>query len=179
MVMVKVLGYAYRLGIRSSRKIESHCNFDVRFIWLAGGLKPDHNTIARFRKQNWRELKGLFCQSGRVCCEAGLVFLNVVSTDGSKIRAAASKKQMYNQDRLEAEQDSCGPDDKLPECLQDSRERKARLEEIVKRLADSDGKCVVGSEPESRAMETAEGIRPAYNLQASVDAQSQVIVRWI
>lgn len=195
-VMVKVLGYAYRLGVRSSRKIESHCNFDVRFIWLAGGLKPDHNTIARFRKQNWRELKGLFCQSGRLCCEAGLVFLNAVSTDGSKIRAAASKKQMYNQDRLEREmaavekilqeaeeidrledeQDSRGMDEKLPEHLQDAHERKARLEEIAKQLALRDGKCMVGSEPESRAMETADGIRPAYNLQASVDAESQVIV---
>lgn len=194
--MVKVLGYAYSKGIRSSRKIESHCRFDVRFIWLAGGLKPDHNTIARFRKENWQELRELFGQSVRVCCEAGLVFLNVVSTDGSKIRAASSKKQMYNQDRLEREmaavekilqeaeeidgledeQDRGSTDDELPEHLQDAKERKARLEEIAKRLADSDGKCVVGSEPESRAMETAEGIRPAYNLQASVDAESQVVV---
>ena len=195
-VMVKVLGYAYSKGIRSSRKIESACNFDVRFIWLAGGLKPDHNTIARFRKENWQELKGLFGESARLCCEAGLVFLNVVSTDGSKIRAAASKKQMYDQDRLEREtaavekileeaeeadrledeQDSCSTDEKLPEHLQDSKERKARLQEIAKQLASSDAKYVVASEPSSRAMETADGIRPAYNLQASVDAQSQVIV---
>ena len=195
-VMASVLGYAYSKGIRSSRKIESHCRFDVRFIWLAGGLKPDHNTIARFRKENWQELKGLFAQSARLCCEAGLVFLNVVSTDGSKIRAAASKKQMYNHDRLEREaaavekileeaeetdrledeQDCCGGADKLPEHLQDAKERKARLQEIADRLAASERKCVVASEPESRAMETAEGIRPAYNLQASVDAESQVIV---
>ena len=53
--MVKVVGYAYLKGIRSSRRIEEHLNFDVRFIWLAGGLKPDHNTIARFRKGNWEE----------------------------------------------------------------------------------------------------------------------------
>jgi transposase len=195
-VMVNVLGYAYSKGIRSSRKIEQHLNYDVRFIWLAGGLKPDHNTIARFRKENWREIKDLFGQSARLCCEAGLVFLNVVSTDGSKIRAAASKKQMYNQDRLEREmaaiekilqeaeqidtledeQDCGSTDDKLPEHLQDAKERKARLEQIAKQLAANDGKCVVGSEPESRAMETADGIRPAYNLQASVDAESQVIV---
>jgi len=195
-VMVKVLGYAYSKGIRSSRKIEQHLNYDVRFMWLAGGLKPDHNTLARFRKDNWRELKDSFGQSARVCCEAGLVSLNVVSTDGSKIRAAASKKQMYNEDRLEREmaaverileeaeeidaledeQDSCSRDDKLPEHLQDAKERKARLQEIAKQLEQSDAKYVVGSEPESRAMETGDGIRPAYNLQASVDAESQVIV---
>lgn len=194
--MVKALGYAYSKGIRSSRKIEQHLSYDVRFMWLAGGLKPDHNTIARFRKQNWQDLKDLFGQSTRVCCEAGLVFLNVVSTDGSKIRAAASKKQMYNQDRLEREmaavekilqeaeeidaledeQDSWARNEKLPEHLQDPIQRKARLQEIANQLASSDAKYVVASEPESRAMETGDGIRPAYNLQASVDAQSQVIV---
>jgi transposase len=195
-VMLRVLGYAYSKGIRSSRKIEQHLNYDVRFIWLAGGLKPDHNTIARFRKENWEEFKGLFAQSARLCCEFGLVSLNVVSTDGSKIRAAASKKQMYNQgrleremaavekilqeaeqtDRAEDEQDGGNTDDKLPEHLRDANERKARLQQIAKQLGASDSKCVVVSEPESRAMETGDGIRPAYNLQACVDAESQVIV---
>jgi hypothetical protein len=194
--MVNVLGYAYAKGIRSSRKIEEHLNYDVRFMWLAGGLKPDHNTIARFRKDNWQEIKGLFVQSARLCCEAGLAYLNVVSTDGSKIRAAASKKQMYDKDRLEREmaavekileeaeaidrhedeQDSHKTDEKLAKHLQNSKERKARLQQIAKQLAASDGKCVIASEPESRAMETSSGIRPAYNLQASVDAESQVIV---
>ena len=195
-VMVQVLGYAYSKGVRSSRKIEQHLNYDVRFMWLAGGLSPDHNTIARFRKDNWQELKDLFGQSARVCCEAGLVYLNVVSTDGSKIRAAGSKKQMYNQERLEREmaavekilqeaeeidrledqQEACAVDDKLPEHLLDASKRKASLEEIAKQLAAGESKYVVASEPSSRVMDTSDGIRPAYNLQASVDASSQVIV---
>ena len=193
---MNVLGYAYSKGIRSSRKIEEHLNYDVRFMWLAGGLRPDHNTIARFRKDNWQELKGLFVQSARVCCEAGLAYLNVVSTDGSKIRAAASKKQMYDKDRLEREmaavekvleeaeavdrqedrQESPKTVDRLAKRLEKSKERKARLKEIATRLGSSDCKCVIASEPESRAMQTSSGIRPAYNLQASVDCESQVIV---
>ena len=64
----------------------------------------------------------------------------------------------------------------MPEHLQDAKGRKARLQGIAKQLEQSDAKYVVGSEPESRAMETGDGIRPAYNLQASVDADSQVIV---
>lgn len=196
MVMVKVLGYAYSKGIRSSRKIEQHLSYDVRFMWLAGGLRPDHNTIARFRKENWQEFKELFGKSARLCCEVGLVSMSVVSTDGSKIRAAASKKQMYTQDRLEREmaavekilqeaeeidrledeQDSRDTDEKLPKHLQDAKERRTRLQQIAKQLAASDTKYVVSSEPDSRVMETGDGIRPAYNLQASVDAQSQVIV---
>lgn len=55
-VMAKILGYAYSKGVRSSRRIEHRLKVDVEYMWLAGGLKPDHNTIARFRKENWREL---------------------------------------------------------------------------------------------------------------------------
>ena len=100
-------------GIRSSRKIEQHLNYDVRFIWLAGGLKPDHNTIARFRKENWQEFKDLLGQSTRVCCEAGLVFLNVVSTDGKRpaynLQASvdAQSQVLVAMDLTQAEND-CG-----------------------------------------------------------------------
>ncbi len=61
--MVKVLGYAYSKGIRSSRRIEECLHIDVRFIWLAGGLAPDHNTIARFRKDGGADLENLFKDS--------------------------------------------------------------------------------------------------------------------
>lgn len=195
-VMVKILGYAYAKGVRSSRKIESHLNYDVRFMWLAGGLKPDHNTIARFRKENHKELKELFVGSARLCCEAGLVYLSVVSVDGSKMRASASRKQIYNQarvdremaavekilqeaeeiDRAEDEQDAKPIDNKLPDDLVDAKARKAKLEGIAKQLSEGPGEYAVASEPESRVMKTTDGKRPAYNLQACVDAQNQVIV---
>jgi transposase len=194
--MVKVVGYAYLKGIRSSRRIEEHLNFDVRFIWLAGGLKPDHNTIARFRKGNWEELKDLIGQSARLCCEAGLVYLNVACTDGSKMRAAASSRRIYNKsrveremaavekilqeaeeaDRLEDEADAGGGDGKMPEHLRDANKRKQRLAEIAKQLESSGSKHVVASEPDSRVMKMGDTKRPGYNLQASVDAENQVIL---
>ena len=41
---------------------------DVRFIWLAGGLSPDHNTIARFRKENCESPAEMTClQTGAFC----------------------------------------------------------------------------------------------------------------
>jgi transposase len=194
--MVKILTYAYSKGLRSSRRIEELLKVDVRFIWLAGGLKPDHNTIARFRKDNSEELTQLFKDSVRVCMEAGLVLLNVVATDGTKIKAAASRASVYGKARLEREfaavekvmqeaeqvdaaedeQYGSGNGNELPEHLQDPKERLARLQEIAKRLKESDRKTVVESDPDSRVMRTSDGTRPCYNLQTSVDAQSQVIV---
>jgi transposase len=194
-VMVKVLGYAYSQGVRSSRRIENLCKVDVRFIWLAGGLKPDHNTIARFRKGNWSELVELFRDSVRVCCEMGLVFLRLVSTDGSKIAAAASKRRVYNRsrverelaaveevlreaeevDRAEDEEYGSASGNELPEGLRDAKERRARLKEVWERLKESKRSSIVESDPDSRVMLVGERTSPAYNMQMSVDSANQVI----
>ena len=88
--MVAVLLYAYCTGLRSSRMIERRCVEDIPFRVLAGGLCPDHVTIARFRARHDKALAGLFVQSLRLCAEAGLVRLGVVALDGTKMGANAS-----------------------------------------------------------------------------------------
>lgn len=191
-VMVKILGYAYSKGMRSSRKIEDALYVDVRFIWLAGGLKPDHNTLSRFRRDNEEELSLLFRDSVRVCCEAGLVFLNALSVDGTKILSGASKNQVYSQSRLDREMgqvksilreaeevdiaEESDENSSVPEHLRDAKDRKAKLDEISKRLRESERTTVVLSEPDSRVMLTGNGKLPAYNMQAAVDGANQIIV---
>jgi transposase len=194
--MVKILVYAYSTGVRSSRKIEHRLKVDIEFIWLAGGIKPDHNTIARFRKDNWEHLSGLFKNSVRVCMEAGLVHLSVVAVDGTKIRSAGSARRIYGESRLERElaavdrilaeaeqidatedkQYSSSSGSQIPEHLRDANERKTRLKTIADRLRQTNRSTTVETEPDARVMRTSDGTRPCYNLQASVDAQSQVIV---
>ncbi|MBN1805077.1 MAG: transposase [Sedimentisphaerales bacterium] len=49
MVMLKLLVYGYSYGVRSSHKLEREAHYNLSFIWPAGGLKPDHKTIAQFR----------------------------------------------------------------------------------------------------------------------------------
>ncbi len=55
--MVKLLVYGYSYGIRSSRKLERAVNHNLSFVWLMGDLKPDHKTIAEFRRNNKNALK--------------------------------------------------------------------------------------------------------------------------
>ena len=50
--MIKLLTFGYSYGIRSSRKLERATYHNLAFIWLMGTLKPDHKTIANFRKNN-------------------------------------------------------------------------------------------------------------------------------
>lgn len=89
-VMVALLLYAYCTGVRSSRQIERRCVEDVAFRVLAGGLRPDHATIARFRVRHGEALAGLFVASLRLCAQAGLVKVGVVALDGTKMAANAS-----------------------------------------------------------------------------------------
>ncbi len=89
-MMVPLLLYAYCVGERSSRKIECACETDVGFRVVAANRKPDHSTIARFRKKNLRELEGLFTQILTLCVEAGLVKVSVVAIDGTKMEANAA-----------------------------------------------------------------------------------------
>lgn len=195
-VMCKLLVYGYSKGIRSSRALEEAVTHDQRYIWLAGGLKPDHTTIARFRQEHEPQRKAIYRATVRMCTEAGLVLLNVVATDGSKVLARASKRSLYNAQRLareaeaiekilaeaeaadRAEDELCGEGagGKVPQDLADAKRRREKLAEIAARLKESGRKSVSASEGDCRVMKTPQGLRPAYNAQLTVDAASGVIV---
>src|SRR3989304_4836853 len=71
--MLKLLVYGYSYGIKSSRKLERASHHNLSFIWLLGGLKPDHKTIAEFRRQNKEALKGVLKQCVRLCIKLDLI----------------------------------------------------------------------------------------------------------
>jgi transposase len=195
-VMTKVLVFAYSKGIRSSRKIEELLESDVRYMWLAGGLKPDFHTIARFRKDKFDSLSRLFADSVRLCKSLGLINLNIAAFDGTKIGASASKRSLYDQKRLDKELEAAREvlreadeaDDRedaelgehngreIPEHLRDSKKRKMILEELKKKLDQSNSKIISSTDTDCRLMKTRDGFRPAFNVQAAVDSEQQIIL---
>jgi transposase len=50
--MLKLLVYGYSYGIKESRKLERATHHNLSFMWLMGGLQPDHKTIAEFRRHH-------------------------------------------------------------------------------------------------------------------------------
>ena len=90
-MLVKVFIYALSKGIRSSRKIEKALYDDVAFRFLSGNQQPDHWTISEFRRRHHKALGDLFVQTVKLSQKAGLVKLNHVAVDGTKIKANASK----------------------------------------------------------------------------------------
>lgn len=89
-VMLSVLVYAYCTGERSSRRIERRLVEDVAYRVLAANQRPDHATLARFRRRHQDAIAGLFGQVLALCVKAGLVDARVVSIDGTKMGADAS-----------------------------------------------------------------------------------------
>jgi transposase len=91
-MMVALLLYGYCQGERSSRVIEKRCVRDVAYRVIAGGLCPDHATIARIRARHEKALGGLFSQVPRLLAVEGMVSLGPLSLDGTKLAGNAAQK---------------------------------------------------------------------------------------
>ena len=99
-VLLGLLFYGYTIGVFSSRKIERAMYESIPFRFIAGGLHPDHDTIANFRKTFLPQITELFVQVLVVARGMGLLNLGNISLDGSKIHADASKSHAVSYGRL-------------------------------------------------------------------------------
>ena len=102
-LMVALIMYCYCKGIRSARAIEMATWDDVGARVLAGNLHPDHATVARFVSRHEGPLKGLLVQSLAACARQGLVSVDVVAGDGTKVKASASMAANATAEQLEIE----------------------------------------------------------------------------
>src|SRR3989337_25944 len=99
-ILLGLLFYGYATGVFSSRKIEQATYESLAFRFLAGGLHPDHDTLANFRKTFLAEIQELFVQILLLAQTAGVLKLGNISLDGSKIHADASKSHAVSYKRL-------------------------------------------------------------------------------
>ncbi|KYH31056.1 hypothetical protein MOMUL_27310 [Moorella mulderi DSM 14980] len=90
-MMVKVLFCGYWRGIRSSRKIERALYEDIGFRFLSANQQPNFWTIAAFRRRHHEAVGEIFQQTIQLAQKVGLVKLDHVAVDGTKIKANASK----------------------------------------------------------------------------------------
>lgn len=99
-VLLGLLFYGYATGEFSSRRIEKASYENLGFRYVAGGLHPDHDTIANFRTTFLVELEDLFVQILMLAKLASKLKLGNLSLDGSKIHADASKSHAVSYGRL-------------------------------------------------------------------------------
>ena len=95
--------YGYLWSITSSRKLEIEAKRNVELMWLLEGLRPDHQTISRFRKDSIKGFKGVFRAFSR-CCRELQLFSREVAIDGSKFKAVNSKDNYLKRSTIEKEE---------------------------------------------------------------------------
>ncbi len=196
-VMLKLLVYGYSYGIRSSRKLERALSDNLSFIWLAGGLKPDFKTIARFRRNNRPALGKVLKQCARLCIALDLIEGNTLFVDGSKFRGNVSLNNLWTverregslartEQRIEAILAECDTVDeqeaeagslvKLQDELNQKQKLKAKVETVLAQLRSEELERFNTTDPESASMHGRQGSHAGYNAQIVVDDQHGLIV---
>ena len=104
-LMVTLLLYAYCMGAYSSRRIQKLCERDAAYRVIVGNDVPNFRTISDFRKDHLPALQGLFVQVLMLCRQSGLVTVGLVSLDGTKVKANASRHKAMSYEYMQKEEE--------------------------------------------------------------------------
>jgi transposase len=195
--VLKLFVYGYSYGIKSSRKLEREIYHNFSFIWLMGGLNPDHKTIAEFRRKNKEALKKVLKQCARMCLKLDLIAGNVLFVDGTKIRANAARAKTHDQTyyeqhlseidgRIEQLVEECEKIDQIEEDqkswvemdheLTQKKQLKERIQEALKTLKETGQTQINLTDPDCAIMHSIQGSHASYNVQSVVDDKHGLIV---
>jgi transposase len=83
----------------SPRRIERATHRDIGVRCAAANLRPDHDTIATFRRVSRAGFEAAFLQVLLLARESGLRWLGTVAIDGTKLGANASALRSIRSDR--------------------------------------------------------------------------------
>lgn len=192
-LLLKIFIYGYLNSIRSSRKLERECHRNVEMMWLTEQLAPDHNTINNFRKDNAQAIKKVFRATVEMAKNYDLIGGKLIAGDSTKLRAQNSKKNNYNQKKIDRhlayieeqlekynkilDQEEHTEEEKkeAKERIKEQENRKEKYQEIEKNLKESGDKQISVSDPESRQLIIRGNITEvAYSVQCATDAQNNI-----
>ena len=200
-LLISLWVYAYSQGIGSAREVARRCEYDPAFQWLTGLAEVNYHTLADFRVEKQQELDELFTQVLAALSKEGLITLEQVMQDGTKIKALASTRSYCQEGAIREHLEKAGRrvaemgdprnDESRPKAKQAQararREQQERLESALEELekwqARKSGEKakretrVSTSDPHARAMHQPDGgLALSYNAQISTDARYGLIV---
>src|SRR4030088_295863 len=100
-VLLKIYIYGYLNRIQSSRRLECETQRNVELMWLTGRLMPDFKTIANFRKDNGKAIRGVCRQFVVLCQQLDLFSEALVAIDGSKFKAVNNRDRNFTSAKLQ------------------------------------------------------------------------------
>ena len=185
-LLVSVWVYGYTMGVASARALDRMMSHEPGLRWLVAGETVNYHTLADFRVGHQEALQELFAQFLALLEAAGLVDLDTLLHDGTKVRAVAGRSSVRRhktvQKRLKQARKVVRELDKQAASEgegQDDRRRAAQARGAEAKASPSEQKQVrvSVSEPEARNMKHADGgWGPSYNLQVTTEGRSRMIV---
>ena len=198
-LLISVWLYSYTQGLASGREIEERCGYDPAYMWLTGAEKVCAHSLTDFRTAHGEALKDLSIQVLAVMAGEGLVDLQQVTQDGTKISASAGADTFRRQSTLEKHleraqqrvEELTGQADNealsrrtrvaqqraAQEKLERLQKALEQVQELQKQAKEPEKVRVSSTDPEARVMKQNNGgYNPSYNTQFTVDAKQTVIV---
>lgn len=200
--MLKLLLYGYSYGVKSSRKLEREVHNNLSFIWLMKQMRPDHKTIAEFRRKNKKALQKALRLCAKLCLNLGLIDGNVLFVDGTKLRANAGKANLHREkwyqklleeldkriqhlleecEQVDQNESQCGSYVKMPKELAEAKKLKESVENALAQFTQrgekaKDEQKINRVDPESVLVKSPQGTHCGYNMQSVVDDKNGLIV---
>ena len=202
-VLISLWLYAYSRGISSAREVARQCEYEPAFQWLCALEPVSHRTLSGFRSSQKAALDDLFVQVLGMLSAEGLITLERVTLDGTKIKANASGNTFRRQETLEAhlqlareqvrlmEEQAAEEEQRAQRQVaarrRAARQRRSRLEAAVREVErlqqekkddrDSFVARASSTDPEAHVMRNGEGgTVPSYNVQLVTDATEGMVV---
>jgi transposase len=189
--LLKLFIYGYMNKVRYSRDLEKECKRNIEVMWLLKCLKPDHNTISNFRRDNPKAIKKVFRTTVQIARHFDLIGGKLIAGDSTKLRAQNSKKNNYNQAKIDrhvayidnkleeytralAENDGDNRS-QIEDEINKQQQRKDNYKNLEKQLKESGESQISLSDPESKQIMIRNNITEvAYNVQTTVDSKNNL-----
>jgi transposase len=198
-VLLKIYIYGYLNRVQSSRRLEHESQRNIELMWLTGRLMPDFKTIASFRKDNGKAIRGVCRQFIVLCRELNLFSQALVAIDGSKFKAVNNRDKNFTAAKMQRRMasinesieryltsmdtaDRAEPEvaalkkGRLQDKIQALKQQMEQLKGIEAQMNASPDKQVSLTDPDARSMKNREGGIVGYNVQTAVDAEHHLIV---
>src|SRR5438067_12342722 len=202
-LLISLWLYAYSRGISSARELARQCEYEPGCQWLCGLQAISHRTLSGFRSDNKTALDDLFTQVLGMLSAEGLITLERVTLDGTKIKANAGGNTFRGREKIAAHLAAAREQVRvLNQPAEDeeqlakrqgaakrraARQRASRLEAALREVERLQREKVharkifvaraSSTDPEAHVMRNGEGgTVPSYNVQLVTDTQHGLVV---
>src|SRR5271156_876767 len=132
-VLISLWLYAYSRGISSAREVERRCEYEPAFQWLCALAPSSYRTLSGFRSSEKAALDDLFVQVLGMLSAEGLITLERVTLDGTKIKANTGGNSFRRHEKIAAHLAAAREQVRVLNAQAENEEQRAKRQAAARR----------------------------------------------